>query len=115
MEQIKEEPQGDLILRTQAMPADTNPNGDIFGGWILSQMDIAGGILAKEVTRGRRIDEIHQTGQDRRCGQLLWPGGKNWQHLDFAAAGSMGQTGAAQRRGRAFQGDGSAFCLCRYR
>jgi len=55
MEPIKEEPQGDLILRTQAMPADTNPNGDIFGGWILSQMDIAGGILAKEVTRGRSV------------------------------------------------------------
>lgn len=48
-------PQGDLILRTQAMPADTNPNGDIFGGWILSQMDIAGGILAKEVTNGRSV------------------------------------------------------------
>ena len=42
-------PQGDLVLRTAAMPADTNANGDIFGGWIMSQMDIAGGILAKEV------------------------------------------------------------------
>ncbi|MDP3479702.1 MAG: hypothetical protein Q8R88_08020 [Desulfoprunum sp.] len=34
-------PAGDMILRTLAMPADTNPNGDIFGGWIMSQMDIA--------------------------------------------------------------------------
>ena len=42
-------PKGDLILRTMAMPADTNANGDIFGGWIMSQMDIAGGILAKEI------------------------------------------------------------------
>ncbi len=42
-------PEGDLVLRTAAMPADTNANGDIFGGWIMSQMDIAGGILAKEV------------------------------------------------------------------
>ena len=42
-------PSGELILRTAAMPADTNANGDIFGGWILSQMDLAGGILAKEV------------------------------------------------------------------
>lgn len=49
------EPSGELVLRTMAMPADTNPNGDIFGGWILSQMDIAGGILAKEVGQGRTV------------------------------------------------------------
>lgn len=47
------QPKGSLLLRTVAMPADTNPNGDIFGGWILSQMDIAGGILAKDLARGR--------------------------------------------------------------
>ena len=41
------EPNGELVLRTLAMPADTNPNGDIFGGWIMSQMDIAGGLAAK--------------------------------------------------------------------
>ncbi len=51
----RDEPQGDLILRTLAMPADTNANGDIFGGWIMSQMDIAGGILAKEVVRSRTV------------------------------------------------------------
>ncbi|HAL7526457.1 TPA: acyl-CoA esterase, partial [Escherichia coli] len=39
-------PQGDLVLRTLAMPADTNANGDIFGGWLMSQMDIGGAILA---------------------------------------------------------------------
>ncbi len=50
-----EEPLGDLVLRTLAMPADTNPNGDIFGGWIMSQMDIAGGILAKEVSESRVV------------------------------------------------------------
>jgi len=38
-------PRGELSLRTLAMPADTNANGDIFGGWLLSQMDIAGGIF----------------------------------------------------------------------
>ncbi len=37
------------------MPKDTNASGDIFGGWILSQMDIAGGMLAKEVARGRTV------------------------------------------------------------
>ena len=39
-------PQGDLALQTVAMPKDTNANGDIFGGWLLSQMDIAGSIAA---------------------------------------------------------------------
>jgi len=37
---------GQLSMRTTAMPADTNPNGDIFGGWLLSQMDLAGGSAA---------------------------------------------------------------------
>ncbi len=46
-------PQGDLALQTVAMPKDTNANGDIFGGWLLSQMDIAGGIAAAEVAGGR--------------------------------------------------------------
>jgi acyl-CoA thioesterase YciA len=46
-------PQGDLALQTVAMPKDTNANGDIFGGWLLSQMDIAGGIAAAEVAEGR--------------------------------------------------------------
>lgn len=41
-----EAPKGELSLRTLAMPGDTNPAGDIFGGWVLSQMDIAGGISA---------------------------------------------------------------------
>ena len=48
-----DEPQGKLTVRTLAMPGDTNPYGDIFGGWVLSQMDIAGGIAAIEAARGR--------------------------------------------------------------
>ena len=48
-------PKGNLVLRTLAMPADTNPHGDIFGGWIMSQMDIAGGILARENTCSRIV------------------------------------------------------------
>ena len=46
-------PQGELALQTVAMPADTNASGDIFGGWLLSQMDIAGGVAASEVAGGR--------------------------------------------------------------
>ena len=46
-------PQGDLALQTIAMPRDTNANGDIFGGWLLSQMDLAGGVAAADVAAGR--------------------------------------------------------------
>lgn len=46
---------GSLVMKTLAMPQDTNPNGDIFGGWLLSQMDLGGGILAKETARSRII------------------------------------------------------------
>lgn len=49
------QPDGTLILRTLAMPSDTNANGDIFGGWIMSQMDIGGAILAKEIGKGRVV------------------------------------------------------------
>jgi acyl-CoA thioesterase YciA len=63
MKTLHAQPDGDLLLRTLAMPADTNPNGDIFGGWIMSQMDIAGGILAKETAQSRTVtvavDSIH--------------------------------------------------------
>jgi acyl-CoA thioesterase YciA len=47
------EPQGELVIRTIAMPADTNPNGDIFGGWLMSQMDLGAAIYAKNLSRSR--------------------------------------------------------------
>ena len=46
-------PHGELALQTVAMPADTNPAGDIFGGWLMSQMDIAGMVTASDVAGGR--------------------------------------------------------------
>ncbi len=46
-------PRGELSLRTLAMPRDANPNGDIFGGWVLSQIDIAAGMTASQRARGR--------------------------------------------------------------
>jgi acyl-CoA thioesterase YciA len=49
------EPNGTLTIRTLAMPADTNPAGDIFGGWVVSQMDIAGAISAVERAKGRVV------------------------------------------------------------
>ena len=44
---------GVLVIRTIAMPADTNPAGDIFGGWLMSQMDLAAGNLAGRISKGR--------------------------------------------------------------
>ncbi len=44
---------GEPVIRTAPMPSDMNGNGDIFGGWVLSQMDIAGGIMAARRSRGR--------------------------------------------------------------
>ena len=52
---IPVEPRGDLTVRVAAMPADTNANGDIFGGWVLSQMDVAGGIVSSEHANGRVV------------------------------------------------------------
>lgn len=48
-------PEGELLLRTSPMPSDTNWNGDIFGGWIMSQMDIAGAMMVTDITRGRSV------------------------------------------------------------
>jgi acyl-CoA thioesterase YciA len=47
------QPKGELALQTITMPADTNPFGDIFGGWVMAQMDIAGAIHANQVAKGR--------------------------------------------------------------
>jgi acyl-CoA thioesterase YciA len=49
------EPQGELVTRTVAMPKDTNPNGDIFGGWLMAQMDLGSGILASKLAKRRVV------------------------------------------------------------
>jgi len=49
------QPQGELVLRTLAMPADANAAGDIFGGWVMAQMDLACGIKAAERAKGRVV------------------------------------------------------------
>jgi Thioesterase superfamily len=49
------QPRGELSLRTVAMPADTNPAGDIFGGWIMSLMDLAAGVAAGTQAKGRVV------------------------------------------------------------
>lgn len=55
MNEDEENPIGELTLRTMAMPGDTNAAGDIFGGWVLSQMDLAGGIAAAQQAAGRVV------------------------------------------------------------
>src|ERR1700759_4770259 len=52
---METEPGGELCIRTLAMPADTNQNGDIFGGWLLSQMDLGGGIFASKLAKSRTV------------------------------------------------------------
>lgn len=52
---MQETTRGRLTLRTLAMPADTNPSGDIFGGWVMSQMDIAAGICAGQRANARVV------------------------------------------------------------
>ncbi len=46
-------PEGDLTLQTVPLPRDTNPGGDVFGGWVVSQMDIAAGTTAAQRAQGR--------------------------------------------------------------
>lgn len=46
-------PDGELAIQTVAMPANTNPRGDIFAGWLVSQMDLAGSVAAVKITNGR--------------------------------------------------------------
>jgi acyl-CoA thioesterase YciA len=59
----QEFPKHDPAIRTIAMPADTNPSGDIFGGWLMAQMDLAAGNTAARIARGRSatiaVDGIH--------------------------------------------------------
>ena len=55
MSDDSERPKGDLTLRTLAMPADANAAGDIFGGWVMAQMDLACGIRAAERAKGRVV------------------------------------------------------------
>ncbi|MCY0963667.1 acyl-CoA thioesterase [Parathalassolituus penaei] len=52
---MTEKTRGRLTTRTLAMPSDTNPAGDIFGGWVLAQMDIAAGICAGQRAQGRVV------------------------------------------------------------
>jgi len=55
MEQPPQSPKGEPLIRTIAMPADANPSGDIFGGWLMAQMDLTAGNAAARRARGRCV------------------------------------------------------------
>jgi acyl-CoA thioesterase YciA len=50
-----DKPKGELVIQTIAMPRDTNRNGDIFGGWLVSQMDLGGAIVASKASKARVV------------------------------------------------------------
>jgi acyl-CoA thioesterase YciA len=52
---MSSDPRGDVVIRTIAMPADANANGDIFGGWLFSQMDLGGAVLARGLAKSRVV------------------------------------------------------------
>src|SRR2546430_3483925 len=52
---MSQKPKGELVIQTIAMPGDTNPSGDIFGGWVTSQMDLGSGILAAKTAQARVV------------------------------------------------------------
>jgi len=53
MTRVTKQPEGELAIRVLAMPENTNPNGDIFGGWVVSQMDLAGLSIAGRIAKTR--------------------------------------------------------------
>jgi len=52
---MKNQTKGELAIKVMAMPKVTNPAGDVFGGWLLSQMDLAGGVFCRKIAKGRVV------------------------------------------------------------
>ncbi len=88
------EPKGQLVIQTLAMPVNTNSNGDIFGGWILSQMDLGAGILARQISKTRcvtvAIDSLVfrlpvKVGDTLSCYAELFKTGRSSMHIKIEA------------------------------
>jgi acyl-CoA thioesterase YciA len=79
------QPKSELALRAVAMPVFANAHGDIFGGWLLSQMDLAGGSVATRLAKGRVVTvavtamTFSLPGLRRRRGELLCVGSQGWR------------------------------------
>src|SRR5262249_8330163 len=72
---LSAEPSGDVCIRMLAMPADANANGDIFGGWLLSQMDLGGGVFASKISSSRTVTVAIEAMNFRKpvlVGDLVW-------------------------------------------
>ena len=106
-------PKGDLSLRTVAMPADTNPAGDIFGGWIMSLMDLAAGVSAGTHAKGRvataAVSNLSFL-QPVKVGDVVCV------YTDITRTGrtsitlDVGGVGVAARTGGTSEGDGRGIC-----
>lgn len=84
----EETPHGTLTVRVIAMPADTNANGDIFGGWVLARMDQAGGIAGVERAQGRVVTiaiEAMTFIRPVRVGDVL----EVYTHIEYVGRTSM--------------------------
>lgn len=101
----RQQDMGVLVIRTIAMPADTNPAGDIFGGWLMSQMDLAAGNMAGRVSQGRSatvsVDGMHflrpvKVGDEVTLYATLTDVGRTSMrvHVDVWARSRYGKTGA---------------------
>ena len=99
------EPQGSLTLQTIAMPADTNANGDIFGGWLMAQMDLASSVLARDRARGPRRDgrgrghDLPSAGARRRRGLDARRDGARGHDLDDDRRRGLGAAPALRASG----------------
>ncbi len=97
------------------MPADTNANGDIFGGWLMSQMDIGGAIMAKEIARGSRgdraggWDDLFTPGRRWRRGVLLRPLREARQHLGDNQYRSVGEKVSSEPIGQRYKATEALF------
>ena len=91
-------PSGDLTVRTIAMPADTNANGDIFGGWVMSQMDLAAGVrgACARLRRRRRHGRVRVGGAG-----LVRPDGAGPRRPGAPGAAARARPGRAGRAGAA--------------
>ena len=62
-----DQPAGEPVIRTIAMPADTNPDGDMFGGWIVSQMDLAAYLTARKIARCKMVVAVREGFDYQAC------------------------------------------------
>ncbi|EJT84733.1 thioesterase family protein [Pseudomonas putida S11] len=118
LEQEDPIPQGDLALQITALPRETNGFGDIFGGWLVAQMDLAGTAMAQPCRRrprghrGHRPHGLSGPGRRRRAAIVLYPDPGNRPQLDPDDGRSVERRPAVQRMA---QGHRSSLRLRRYR